>query len=79
MEWAGVQWTHLAQDSNHWSALVNMVKNKASPENAGKVFGQPNKSWPYKRDSATQNFFIVSEGEFGILSTEELETESDQK
>jgi len=39
MEWAGVQWTHLAQDSNHWSALVNMVKNKASPENAGKVFG----------------------------------------
>jgi hypothetical protein len=25
--WKGVQWIHLAQDSNQWQALVNTVKN----------------------------------------------------
>jgi hypothetical protein len=29
-----------------------MVKNK---ENAGKIFGSLNKSWPFNRDSATGN------------------------
>jgi hypothetical protein len=56
MEWASMQWTHLAQDSNQWSALLNMVKNKVSPEKAGKDFGTLNKSWPFQRDSATWNF-----------------------
>jgi hypothetical protein len=25
--WEGVEWTHLAQDSDQWEALVNTVMN----------------------------------------------------
>jgi hypothetical protein len=36
MEWDGVDWIDLAQDGNHWRALVSNVMNYRVPENAGK-------------------------------------------
>jgi hypothetical protein len=31
-----MDWTDLAQDRDHWSALVNTVMNLRIPQNAGK-------------------------------------------
>jgi hypothetical protein len=34
--WDGVDWVDLAQDRDHWRALVNTVMNLRIPQNAGK-------------------------------------------
>jgi hypothetical protein len=34
--WDGTDWIHLAQDRDHWLALVNTVINLQIPQNAGK-------------------------------------------
>jgi hypothetical protein len=34
--WDGMEWIHLAQDSDQWRALVNTVMNLRVPQNAGK-------------------------------------------
>jgi hypothetical protein len=33
--WDGVDWIHMAQDRDHWRALVNTVLNLRVPYNAG--------------------------------------------
>jgi hypothetical protein len=35
--WDGMDWIDLAQDRDHWRALVNMVMNLQVPEIAGKL------------------------------------------
>jgi hypothetical protein len=37
-EWGGVHLSHLAQDRNHWRALVNTVTNLRDAQNAGNFF-----------------------------------------
>jgi hypothetical protein len=36
IEWGGMDWIDLAQDSDHWRALVNSAMNLLVPQNAGK-------------------------------------------
>jgi hypothetical protein len=33
--WGGIDWIHLAQDSDQWRILVNTVMNLRVPENVG--------------------------------------------
>jgi len=35
--WAGIHWTHLAQDKDMWWALVNMAVNLQVPQNIGNL------------------------------------------
>jgi hypothetical protein len=36
IEWGGVNWIEMVQDSDQWRALVNTVLNLRVPHNAGK-------------------------------------------
>jgi hypothetical protein len=38
IEWAGMDWIDLAQDTDQWRALVNMVMNLPVPYSAGRFF-----------------------------------------
>jgi hypothetical protein len=31
IEWGGIDWANLAQDRDHWRALVNMARNLRAP------------------------------------------------
>jgi hypothetical protein len=35
--WSGMDWFDLAQDSDHWRAVVNTVMNLCVPQNVGKL------------------------------------------
>jgi hypothetical protein len=35
--WEGVDWIHMAQDTDQWRALVNTVINLGVPQKAGKL------------------------------------------
>jgi hypothetical protein len=46
MEWGGLDWIILAQDWDHWRALVNAKMNLPVPYNAGKFLsGRLHKWW----------------------------------
>jgi hypothetical protein len=34
--WGGMDWTHLAEDTDQWRAPVNTIMNLRVPRNAGK-------------------------------------------
>jgi hypothetical protein len=35
--WGGVDWIRLAEDGNHWRAVVNTLMNFRVPQNPGKL------------------------------------------
>jgi len=42
VEWGGMDWIDLAQDTDRWRALVNVIMNLQVPQNAGNFWTREN-------------------------------------